>query len=723
MESNVYLDEYLDFQKYWLVLKRRIVPASITCLSVITISSIAALSLEPVYKAEGRVMIKTDKSSKLTGLENDVGQIEVLTQDSDPIASEAEVIISPSIIDRAIKELNLTDNEGQLYRYKDFIDKLEVKPLTGTNVIHIAYEDSNPEVAAAAVNKLLELYQQEDTENNRAEAAAARKFISVELPEVEARVNQAEADLRNFKNENQIANLSEETTTLIETAKLVENQLDEVSAELEDVNARYTSLSTQLGMGVEEAAAISSLSQSVAVQKALTQLQDVKVQLATKRNLFGENAPQIISLQEQEAELTALLEQQIRQTLGSQSISNINILGIGELKQEQISQFAALGLSKKGLEQKLANLNQTLADYRQRLAVLPNLEKRQQELERKAQAARATYQTLLGKLQETQVAEKQNIGNVRVLANAIPPDTPTGPSKKLIVAAGGLLGGLLGIGIAFLLDLRDNSLKNSQEIEEIFGYPLQGIIPDVEQEGSPNLLVGDVVTNTPQLAGSNHHSVSVPIREAYQVLQANLKLLNISQEKRVIAVTSCVPQEGKSHVSANLAIAKHQIDKRILIVDADMRRPTQHEIWNIPNYVGLSNFLKGEVEWHEAIKTIKPGLDILTAGDLPDNPVSLIDSDRMRELINTAGLEYDHVIFDTPPINGMADTRIIGSMVDGLLMVVRPGVANYASVTKAKKLIEATGQKVLGVVANGVNLRNEAYGYDYHYYLEQSYTN
>lgn len=727
MESNLYVDEYLNFQKYWLVLKRRIVPASITCLGVITLSTIAALSLRQTYEAEGQVMIETDKSAKLTGLENERGQIEVLTNQSDPLTTEAQVVSSRPVIDGVIKQLNLRNNQDRLYRYKDFVDKLEVKPITGSNVIRITYQDSEAERAALVVNKIIELYQQKDRENNRSEAVAARQFITQELPQVEASVAKAEADLRNFKNENQIANLSEETTSLIDTNKLVDSQIDQVSAQLQDINARYNSLSSQLGMGVDEAAAISSLNQSVAVQKALTQLQNIKVQLATKRNLFGENAPQIISLKEQEAELTALLDQQIQQTIGSQPASTIarfNILGLGKLKEEQISEFAALGLQKTGLEQKLTDLKQSQINYQKRLATLPNLEKRQKELERKTRAAQATYQTLLDKLQETQVAEKQNIGNVRVLANAVPPDDPSGLSKKAIVAAGGLLGGLLGIAVAFLWDLKDNSLKNSQEIEDLFGYPIHGVIPNLDKEGTPNLLVGDVFDSLPQLPNSNgysNHHALLPIREAYQVLQANLKLLNLSQARKVIAVTSCVPQEGKSHVSANLAIAKHQVGKRILLIDADMRRPTQHVIWSIPNYLGLSNVLQGEVEWQNAIKTIKPGLDVLTAGDISYNPVPLIDSERMKYLIGSAALKYDHVIFDTPPITGMADTRILGRMVDGLLMVVRPGVANYGSVSAAKKLIETTGQKIIGVVANGVNLRNEAYSYDYYYYPNYEY--
>ncbi|MGF1539608.1 MAG: GumC family protein [Pleurocapsa sp.] len=722
MDSNINLDEYIDFHKYWLVLKRRWIPATATCFSVVALSAVIALSLEKVYETEAQLLIKTDRSAQLTGLQNEIGEIEVLTYESDPIGTQADILRSRPVVQKAIEELDLRDEQGNLYKYKDIVDSLAIKPNKGTYVLTITYQNSDPELAASIVNKIVEIYQQKETESNRSEASAARKFIAGQLPGVENNVNQAEAELRRFKNQNRVANLSEETTTLIEATKSLENEIEKVTAQLKDLNARYNRLNAELGMNLEEASAISALSESIAVQRALEELQEVKVRLANQQNYFAENTPQIISLKEQEDKLTNLVEQQIRQTLGTQqaaNLNNINILSIGQLKQDQIAQFSNLGIQKEGLEQKLAAFKNTYTDYQQRLSTLPELEKQQRELERRVQASQSTYQTLLSKLQETQVAEQQNVANSRVVANAVVPDEPVGPRRKLIIAAGGFLGASLGVASAFLLDLRDNTIKNSKEAEQVLGYPLQGVIPDFTKTEINEFLAEDLVLDLPQLNG--HGTPSVITREAYQVLQANLKLLKTDKSKQVIAISSSVSQEGKSYVSANLAIAKAELGKRILLIDADMRRPKQHLLWNIPNQQGLSDVLAGKIEWEQAIQQVMTCLDVLPSGKVASNPVSLIDSERMQNLIATASKEYDYIIFDTPPLNGMADSRILGKMVDGLLVVIRPDVADYASVMAVKKLLESTDQNVLGIVVNGVNPKDEPYGYGYHYYPDKKY--
>ena len=721
MESNVYTDEYLDFQKYWLVLKRRWLPATITLIGVFNLSLYIALSEERIYEAEAQLLIETDKSAKLTGLENEIGKVEVLAKDSDPLATEAAILTSRPIIEKTIKELDLRNENGKLLKYGAVAGKLEVKPLTGTDVLEIVYEDSDPELTAAVVNKVIEMYMEDDTLSNRAEAAAARQFITEQLPQVEENVSKAEADLRLFKNQNQITNLSEETSAQIQTIKSLEADISGVEAELDDVNARYWQLQNELGMSRDEASAISALSESVAVQKVLEELQEVKLEIASGQHHFSENAPQIISLREREAELQGLLKKQIQQTLGSQSkivLSKINVLSLGNLKQEQIAELASLGLQKEGLTEKLASLQNTLATYKQRLENLPSLEKQQKELERKVEAANSTYQTLLSKLQETRVAENQNVGNVRIIADAVTPERPVNPKTKLIVAAGIVGGTLLGVAVAFLLDLRDKTIKNSKEAEEIFAYPLHGVIPNFNKIQNHHLLAEDYSANVSRLL--DRHMTLAPVREACAIVQANLKLLKTKQANQVIAITSTVPREGKSYISANLATAKSE-GSRILLVDGDMRRPTQHHIWHIPNEIGLSDVLQGEVPWQQAIQNVLSGLDIMTAGKIPANSVSLIDSEEMATLITSLAESYDYIIFDTPPLTGMADTRILGKLVDGLLLVVRPGVADYGSVTTAKKFLASSKLNVLGIVANGVDMSQEPYGSSYSYYAEARY--
>lgn len=724
-------EEYIDFQKYLLVLKRRWVPATATFATVVTLTVLAALARKPVYEADAQLLIKSDQSSKLTGLNNQMGEIQVLTSKSDPISTEAEILSSRPIIDKAINQLDLRNDKGELLKYKDVVDNLDVKTITGTDVIEIRYQDSEPTRVASVVNKIIELYREDDILSNRAAAASAREFIAEQLPKIEETVAKAEADLRQFKSENKVTNLTEETNQNITAIKTLENRIDETSAELEDINSRYEQLRKHLGISVEEATTISALSQT-AIPQVVKELQNVKIQLANQRDRFSEDAPQIISLKEREVELETLLRNQIQQTRESQqigSLDNLKILNIGENRYDQslINEFANLGVQRSGISSKLAGLKNTLIEHKQRLETLPSLEEKQRELERRVEAAQSTYQTLLSKLQETQVAENQNVGNIRVTAEAVVPDEPAGLSKKLIVAAGGVVGALLGVAVAFLLDLQDRSIKNSQEAEEILGYPLQAVIPNWGKE--PSGLIKGRQERVPQLAASSTALVplkesypSLQAREAYQMLQTNLKFLSQDWEERVIAIASSVPQEGKSAVVANLAESLARIGKRVLLVDADMRRPTQHHIWEIANTSGLSDVLMNEIEWQEAIQEVKPGLDVLGAGNIPENPVPLLESEQMKTLIENVAKSYDWVLFDTPPLSGMADTTIIGRMVDGLLMVVRPGVADYGSVMAAKKRLTSNGQNVLGIVANGVNLKNEPYGYGYFYALEERYS-
>ncbi|MGF1588775.1 MAG: GumC family protein [Pleurocapsa sp.] len=712
--SNTY-EEQIDFQKYWLVLKRRWLPATAIFVGVTSVFLLLALSKEPTYKAEAQLLIRTDKSSRLVGLEDERGKVEVLGKDSNPVVTEAEILQSRPIVEKAIQQLNLRNGQGEFLSYQEVASNLDAKPIVGTDVLQVIYQDSDPELAASIVNQVIDLYVQEDTLSNRSAAASARQFIKAQLPQVESTVAQAERDLRQFKTTNKIANLSQEATSNIDTIKSLEREIEVVTTNLESIDGRFEQLRGQLNINWEEAIAISSLGQS-AMPELISELQKIRVDLVNQRDRFSENSPQVTSLKEREIELATLLEQQIRQIQGDQQAALLNnkILSISANNSDQtmISELANIGIERSGLVNKLAALKNNLQARQQNLENLPLLEEEQRELERRVKATQSTYETLLSQLQETQVAENQNVGNVRIIANAITPEQPTGSTKKrLVVFVGSLMGALLGAAFAFLLDYQDRSIKSSKEAEEIFGYPLQGVIPDLNQLGESN-------DDDLDISGANNNSlVSVkerPLatsrtREAYQMLQANLKFLNTDWDKRAIAITSCVPQEGKSQVANNFASSMAQLGKKVLLIDADMRRPSQHEILGLSNSVGLSNLLLDQTKWSDAVQPVRPNLDVLTAGLTPDNSVLLLNSQKMKILTKNLLDRYDCIILDTPPLIGMADTVILGNLVDGLLLVVRPGVVDYESANAAKKLLLNTQQRVFGIVANGVNLKNEPY--------------
>ncbi len=320
-----------------------------------------------------------------------------------------------------------------------------------------------------------------------------------------------------------------------------------------------------------------------------------------------------------------------------------------------------------------------------------------------------------------QIAEQQNIGNVRIVSEAIVPTNPLAGKKKLVLVGSGVIGTLFGVTVAFLLDIRDKTIKNTQEIEEILPYILHGIVPDFNKIKSKQQLVlpdNSTERNLPKLIVTNISSI--PIQEAYQNIQVNFKLLDTSEANKIIAITSAVVEEGKSSVAANLAITQSQSGQRVLLIDGDLRRPNQQNLWELTNNIGLSEVLKQEVEWQQVIQNVMPNLDVMTSGSSSEHPVSLLNSPQIQILMTSLVGNYDRIIIDTPPLVGLADSKILGKLADGVIFVVRPGVTNYGSITAAKKILAATNLNVLGVVANAVDFNAEPYGREY-YYLNKKY--
>ena len=719
MESPEFTEE-IDFQKYWLVLRRRWLPATGVFGIVVGLATLAAFLQKPIYEAEGKLLFKPDRSSSLTGLKNDIGELASIGDKSNPLSTEAEIIQSLPILEKTINALALRDEEGKPLEPKSIMrtKKLKVNPVTGTDVLQLTYKDTDPKVAAAAVNKIMELYIENDINTNREKAATARKFISNQLPSVEATVTQADAALRKFKEKNRVVVLQEESTEAVKAISELDKQIAQLQAQLANLSAQSESFRNQMGLNREEAVAVTSLSQSPGVQEVLTELQKVQTELAAERRRFLDTAPPVVALRRKEVELSTLLQERVDQVLGSQQNVAVKNLQIGELKQSLTGEFVRSEVQRSGLSNQLNDLYKTRAAYKNRSDILPQLEQTQRELERRVQASQTTYETLLNKFQEARVAENQTVGNARIISSAQVPEEKASPSKKKYLAGGVLAGILLGIATAFWLDLIDRSVKTVKEAKDLFGYTLLGVIPALGKSGKTSVHVGHLEQTVPRIfARDLPHS---PINEAYEMLQANLKFLSSDKEIKAIVVTSSVPKEGKSEVSANLATAIAQIGRRVLLVDADMRHPSQHHIWQLRNSVGLSNILVGEAEFNASVQEAMPRLDVLTAGVIPPNPVALLDSKRMALLIESFSKNYDFVIVDTPPLAGIADAPILGKMVDGILLVVRPRVVDSANAKAAKEFLARSGQNVLGLVANGVIIKNEPDSY--FYYTKEHYT-
>ena len=297
MDSNLPIEEHLDLGRYWQVIRRHWIPATATFAGIVTLSLVAALASEDVYEAEARLRIIPESSEARLGIPDGNPEVKKTVLEKDPIETEASILGSRTIVEKVIKELDLKTNNGKPITYKSAKKALNVQPITGTELLQISFENEDPDVAIAFVKRAVELYSDGDATFNTERDIRDADFIERELPKLEVAVEDAEADLRNFKNRNGISDLKGQITADIDSVAQIENQINQVSADLRDVDARYSRLQNQLGLSWQEAAAVSSLSQSASLQQTLTELQKVKVQLAQQSNVLSDQAPQVISSQ------------------------------------------------------------------------------------------------------------------------------------------------------------------------------------------------------------------------------------------------------------------------------------------------------------------------------------------------------------------------------------------------------------------------------------------
>lgn len=710
----------IDFQKLWLILKRRWLPAAGVFGCILGIAVVIACLQKPSYKAEGKLLIeKIDHTVDVTGLGEEIGKIENLANQSNPLKTEIEVINSIPILQKTIETLNLKDEEGSILKPKDMKEQLKLKNIPLTDTVQIFYDSTDPQEAAAVINKIMNLYIENSINTNRAAAVAADEFIGKQLPHSRAIARKTELALRQFEEKNHILDLNQEATSAVAVTKELEKEITETQAALADANTRSAMLQKQVGTNSQNSIAVNSLNQSAGVQKILDELQQVESQLAVEETRFVAGHPSVQALQNKRTALKSLLQERVAQSLGTQKqVSNGN-LQIGESKQKLAEDFVKSEVDRLGLVSRLASLSNAESVNKQRFNILPKLKQRQRELERELEVAQSTYKTLLQKQQEVRVAANQSMGNARVIESALVPEKSSLKKPAIILVLGLMLSTLCSGATIITLEVRDKYIKTLKETKEVFDYIFLGAIPYLRSKATSRAKE----TEIPELPVKDAPRSS--ISEAYRMLQANLKFLSSDKQLQVITVTSSVPGEGKSTVSANLAVAKAELGHRVLLVDGDMRRPMQHHIWGLTNAEGLSDAIVGQVELDAAVKKVMPNLDVLTAGVIPPSPLALLDSKRMASLIANFSQTYDFVIFDAPPLVVAADALTLGKMTDGILLVARPGVVDEGSAATAKDSLERSEQKVLGLVVNGVIPENESDSYFYfskEYYVEEDST-
>ncbi len=696
----------LDFSRYLLTLKQRWFIVIGIFMLFVGLALYGTRFLKPTYEATGKLLFEVDRTSSLAGIGKGLGELKALLSDQTPLSTQIEIMQSSPLLEKTIKILKLTDSQGNLIEPGSLRSQLKIKILGGTDIVEISCSSKQAKETADVINTLMGVYMSVVDQNNRKDAAKARDFIVEQLPAVQKEVFKAEQALRDFKEKNQVLNLEQEFGSAVNGLSDLNRQITTLESQLNGINSLSKALGNQVGLDLEEAIALNTLSQSPLMKSTLVELEKVESDLTNERKRFRDQNPRIIALIAKKEVLTATLQKQIDQILGK-NISLLRGLLTSQGNNNLLQEYVNTETQRLDLTQQLNSLYESRAAYQKRASILPKLEQQQNELERKVQVARVTYETLLKNLEEVQVAENKRIDNTRIIENAVVPENGKTQKSQLLVL-GVMLGLISSTASVLLLDILDKSVRSTQEIKNVFDYKLIGIIPFIPKNRSFKFSRIRKNPFVPVIEPSNSL-----VSELYRMMQANLRLMTSDKTLKVIVVTSAVTREGKSTISANLAASIAQLGYRVLLIDGDMRQPFQHQIWGLVNTPGLCDILAEPLELSSVIRQGMERLDVLTAGLISPNPLGLLDSQNMALLIQNVSKRYDFVIIDTPPLIVAADALILSQMAQGILLVSRPGVIDRETAITVKEILDHSGQRVLGLVVNGIN-KNELNQYFHH---------
>jgi polysaccharide biosynthesis transport protein len=703
-----------SFSDYRKLLKYHWLPAGIVFLSVLGLFTASAYLQKPTYIAESKLKLHRESPvSSLTDLGKSIDQMASVTETSNPVLTEIQVIQSQPVIAKTLEQLHWT-LDGTSFKTTNFLANLSVTHIKDADIFKLEYKSHDPKKAAEALNTLMKVYLQNGVRSKQGEVSITRQFIAVQLPVSKKQVEIAENRLREFKQVHRILTLKDQVASAQTRIDDLQKQIADVRAQLANTSAQERVVIGKLGISPQQAIAISTLSQSPEVQDLLTKIQQAQAQLVTERNRLTESHPTVVTLKGNLADLKQLFAQKAAKISGSSPGFDSDGL-IGKLRQDLTAELVKLEASQKGFQEEIATLSQSLESYRAQVATLPKLQQQQNELERQLDATQNSYNTLLKQSQETQVASNPALGNARIVSEAVVPDQPNAPRKSLYIATGLILGSVLAFLTLYGLEKLNKSLRTVDEIQKQLDLPILGVIPFAGRRRLRFFASGVASSPAPclYLADFPTHKVS----EACRLLQNNLRSLEGNQPCKVLAVTSAQPQEGKSTVAANLAIALAQNGRSAILVEANFQDPIQQYIWSWPAELGLSEVLTDQTPWRSVVQRIYPNLDLILSGQIKSQAISSLDSRQITILLADLSDHYDFVILDTASLETGADTIRLTQSVDGILLVAQPGRINADSAAFAQQVLAQSRKPVLGLVLNQVLPIHEPHPY---YYLAAS---
>jgi len=607
-----------------------------------------------------------------------------------------------------LEQMEISDEKLAYYRLKRNIEngRVEVSAKGESRIIQISVTETNPYISQLFANRLAETYREFDIEIKKEDAHSTYDFIADQTEKVQKDLEESEEKLKLFKEKYGILGISSEIEEFIRQMSDIEKELKSASIEAEVLEKKLSAVKSRLNE--QEKSLLAEASQT-----SYNVLVDLKRQLTNMENEKANLLIQGYSIEDQKIQKINYSIKSLKEkmsTVVKELLQKEGTLDPLVQMEDFMQQSVNLTIDYAVAKSRIEALEEALRYYKSKLIKIPKRELELARLEREKEANKKIYLMLLEKREQAQISEVRESGGISILELARLPAGPNTMSKVKKSILFLILGILIGIGGAFVVDYVDSAIRDEFEITRISGLPILGRIPRIENDKKEKNNSRERIFLLTEQESRSH------IAEAFRSLRANIKLSRTEGVPSTILITGPDACSGKSMIAINLARSFVSAGKKVLLVDTDLRRPSIEKYLGIKKKKGLTELLINEDTDIQPL--VVDGLHVIPSGKLPPNPSELLDSNRTKELLAKWKKEYDIVLLDSPPIMTVSDSRILAVEVEETLLVAAYGETNRHMIAQASELLKQLSIKALGYVLNKVDINKEYgyYGYYYGYY-------
>lgn len=700
----------LDLASYWrLALKYRFL--IIGCfLGALVIGATLTLLMTPVYTAQATLQIDRE-AARIVDAE-DVTPNENMMQGEEFFQTQYGLLRSRSLAERVIESLGLaSSNEAleamgieapetggtaasQAYRRREAVleaiqDNLSVSPVRGSRLVAVGYDNPNPVVAARIANGFAENFIQSNLDRKFESSSYAREFLEERIAQTKERLESAERQLVAYAANQQIINVNEPSEGGASggaTESLTSNNLVALNSALARTRAervaaeeRWRSARTSALMTLPE------VLQNPSIQRLTEQRAVLDAEYQQKLSVYQPDYPEMVQLKARIEEADGQI-----QTIADNIRSSIR------------SQYEIAANQERSLQAQVTGLTGDVLDLRDR-SIQYNI------LQRELDTTRTLYEGLLQRYKEVGVTGGVTANNISIVDLAKPPRKPSKPDLLLNMALAALLGLGLGVLAALVLEALDETVATPDDVEKKLGVPVLGVVPLLDKGETTSDALADIRSG---------------FSEAYYSLRTALQFSTADGAPSSLLVSSARPAEGKSTTAYAVALNLARVGKRVLLVDGDLRNPSMHRVVGVENERGMSNLLSGSADLASVVqRTRQENLFFIPCGPLPPNPAELWGGDRLHQFLAETRNNFDHVVFDGPPVLGFADAPMLAAAVSGTLFVLESRGTRRGQARGALRRLQVGRARLLGAVLTKFSAKSASYGgydyaYDYHYGAE-----